>query len=464
MAMLHNIGAEMLIRWLGWFCRWPALERSWHKRLAAYAFCLVSEKKAASLNILGRASSSASAVGNATVAASSRSSSSTAASSSTTRSPAEAGEGTKDPKGAGVEASKKAIELLSDDFRQLRGRALYRAALPAFLAHQETIRTLKGADAVTEAYIGFTKGSYDIVLRKTAGVLSDTEALAYVGLQMEFDNPEWAKAGHWQVESDDMLSETLWTLVFAIVKHRSLTHEFYKSFPPYCFSLWVGKLPDQTTGLARARKLAEAMYAAEERMHFDRSVCILLQRCFWPYSVPVRETLGSLAGVEFSQVTPDVFQMQATNFRGWGSSLLCEDGFRSVKYVERAAHKSKLQCVKRWHAPMSQEMMARLDRPEIDPVVGARSGQRQLPTALFEGSAAKPTVPRETVRRIVRPKKWQSFTRESKRTAFATALFLHCHPSGQWVVCRTLEVHVLPAWLDCRAHRRREGHACHGAL
>ena len=30
-----------LSRWLSWFRRWPALDRSWHKKLAAYSFCIV---------------------------------------------------------------------------------------------------------------------------------------------------------------------------------------------------------------------------------------------------------------------------------------------------------------------------------------------------------------------------------------------------------------------------------------
>ena len=171
-------GAEehlSLSRLLSRFRRWPALDRSWHKKLAAYSFYIVHSGNDLRNSLGGAAPSSrvvAAHTSSATAAASASSSSSVAPPLASIRA-VKSGPSSDAPPCKDMSTLEKAAELLDDDGRQLCARALYSAALPCFRAHQATIREMKGCEVVSQKFIGFTSGSYKQTLRDTIQTLHD---------------------------------------------------------------------------------------------------------------------------------------------------------------------------------------------------------------------------------------------------------------------------------------------------
>lgn len=82
-------------------------------------------------------------------------------------------------------------------------------------------------------------------------------------------------------------------------------------------------------------------------------------------------------------------------------------------------------------------VFSRFDRPEIEatPEAAACIGLRHLPSTLFSSMHARPTIPAESLRRILRPVRWATFTRASELNCMgATKLLVSMSEQNEWAL------------------------------
>lgn len=82
--------------------------------------------------------------------------------------------------------------------------------------------------------------------------------LAYIGFTLVFDNPEWAKSGHYIIEQDQALAADMWNLTIHLVAQRAITTEWYNIYPLDSLAGLLGGPAQKSKCLARAKLLCEA--------------------------------------------------------------------------------------------------------------------------------------------------------------------------------------------------------------
>ena len=82
-------------------------------------------------------------------------------------------------------------------------------------------------------------------------------------------------------------------------------------------------------------RLCNAMYAAENVMYADREVHSVFLACCWPLQTSVREMFAYLRELIFSVAPQHVKDVLLCIFKSWGSTGVCENGFRGVRAAEK---------------------------------------------------------------------------------------------------------------------------------
>lgn len=310
----------------------------------------------------------------------------------------------------------RAAALLEDDSKQVLARTIFSAGGSILRAFRTMQGNMKGGDSVRGYYVGFASGAYDGVLRSTLRRLASYEELTYIGLHLggeSFLNKDSLSA--LQAHGDEAAT-TYWRLVCNLVDARSATVEAYRSRPPGCLAPLIGPLAAQRKALGHARAPCAAMYAAEERRFASRSVYRCFDACAWVHLTAIREVLGLLYEVDFAEVPRSVQDVLRADFEGWGTSSVVENAFRAARALERASPSHRLAPHRVWHKPHEDEVFSRFDRPEIEatPEAAACIGVRHLSSTLFSSMHARPTIPADSLRRILRPERWATFTRASE--------------------------------------------------
>ena len=255
-------------RWLQWFRRYPSLDCKWHTKLMLYCYQLA--KRGVDFKKIPWAGSTHIPIkqfklGKNTVG------STPASESAANHVNNLAVEEAEDATITDMSTLEKAASLLADHSRQRLCRVLLLAVKPMHQAFLTTQANMKGAEAVLKYHIGFAVGGYDSVLRRCMSTLSDMSVLQQLPLQMAFTE-DISSEDHPLRYQDKCLSSKMCQLVVSLVSHQAKTHEVFKLLPPLCMAPMLGSVQHAAVCMKLVERLCNAMYAAENVMHADRTI------------------------------------------------------------------------------------------------------------------------------------------------------------------------------------------------
>ena len=433
-------------RWLQWFRRYPSLDSKWHTKLMLYCYQLA--KRGVDLKKIPWAGSTHIPIkhfklGNKTVGSTPASE---LAAKHVNSLPLEQAE---DAPSTDMSTLEKAASLLADHSRQRLCRVLLLAVKPMHQAFATTQTNLKGPESVLKYHIGFALGAYDSVLRKCMSRLSDMSVLQQLPLQMAFTD-DISSEDHPLRYQDKCLASKMCQLVVSLVSHQAKTHEVFKLLPPLCMAPMLGSLQQAADCMKLVERLCNAMYAAENVMYADREVHSVFLACCWPLQTSVREMFAYLRELNFSVAPQHVKDVLLCIFKSWGSTGVCENGFRGVRAAEKKSPSGTISNVRKWCTLHQDEEIARYERHEVSAMTadgGAEGCSKGLNKSFFQSWHATPTVPLKGdsgLRTIMGTLRWPSFTRASKiDTVAATSLLLRMSDEGEkWGLAKI-------AWQNC---------------
>ena len=433
-------------RWLQWFRRYPSLDCKWHTKLMLYCYQLA--KRGVDFKKIPWAGSTHIPIkqfklGKNTVG------STPASESAANHVNNLAVEEAEDATITDMSTLEKAASLLADHSRQRLCRVLLLAVKPMHQAFLTTQANMKGAEAVLKYHIGFAVGGYDSVLRRCMSTLSDMSVLQQLPLQMAFTE-DISSEDHPLRYQDKYLSSKMCQLVVSLVSHQAKTHEVFKLLPPLCMAPMLGSVQHAAVCMKLVERLCNAMYAAENVMHADRTVHGVFLACCWTLQTSVREMFAYLRELNFSVAPQHVKDVLLCIFKSWGSTGVCENGFRGVRAAEKKSPSGTISNARKWCTLHQDEEIARYERHEVSAMTadgGAEGCSKGLNKAFFQSWHATPTIPLKGdsgLRTIMGTLRWPTFTRASKiDTVAATSLLLRMFDEGEkWELAKS-------AWQNC---------------
>lgn len=403
-----------LTRWLGWFERYRYFEFSWHSLLLA--LCVIGLytgrwSSCMEMPIWGSVYTNGLALEDGQAQGEQ----------------GQQGSKEKDATEKYAAAMELAARILGTPGKRDSARRIWRICKPIVSAFGKQLSGMKGPRQSLAYYMSFSLGKYDWVLRKTWGVLSDPEALSYMGFDV-FKRVGAASASAAALSATESeKAHHAFRLAFCLVKGRSMCMGRYKHTCPAIFVQLISKQQQVVdAGLLLAEQVWDIIREADVQAKVYADIKSALACMVWAGDTFVREVLVLLAQHRFRFVCEPVKEMIHGAFDGFLQTAICENANGACRDRQRDNKNLKMSRLSQYMFPVTRGVLKDFDFPEVavsDAERVAPGAHRSVLDMCFASGGGEPSIDTRNLLRITGPRTWPSPTPQSEELSVG-ALFL----------------------------------------
>jgi hypothetical protein len=346
--------------------------------------------------------------------------------------------------------------LLADLHRNRMMKIVCHASTPVWKAHNEGYKNIRSVRNVHKYNQGMVNGLLAHVIVKTWDTTQDTQILRDMGFSFEVDDKDFApaagtgaasssaaapirefsKAFVERLADERFYAERLWKFVRCLVSYRSLYSAHFTSCLPGLFALLIAEKEESVTaGLKHSRCIWEALAEAEQKAaDGDVAIRALIKKITWAHQVAVRETLISLAEIDFKFVPKEIADAWRVHFNGYCQSAIVENAGCKLEDTTRLSKNKRVCRPRRLYVPSVQGVMKSYDRQEVtcdeaNNITSSRCG----PSMFLALGDDNPSIGHAHYKIITQHATWPSPSALGlNMDVFCTQLLIKLHMEEKW--------------------------------
>ena len=350
-----------------------------------------------------------------------------------------------------VNALHVCAEILGNERKRWVCHVIAALAEPLQIYHDVTIKNgFKDEMSVLGWYKHMaTWGEGKTVLKQILGVMVDTHKVAELGFGVEArqlamnSDKDVVKLA---LQEEREKASDVWNFALLLVKFRSVSASMYADGWPGPFALLVNpEVSEKKLVLEKCKVFWKAIRNAEEIAHRDPKVAGLLRAVVYNRVVPFRETWLHLEQFGFEWIPPQVSDVWACIFCGFGTSEVVEDGFNAIKDGQRNSKNMEMSRTRRWCTAIDKQVITeRYKRKEVQGgATRPMAGKGWLGDSSFESQGGDVSCEDSILREVMLEKApWITFSAQTQhRIPAAVNLLLQASARSTWAI-------IEHAWLS----------------